>query len=277
MGQIRATQGACERRAIDWLTDYDNAAVRCYAFLALASRNSNRVFEILLKRVSDGEIVSTQYGCNEISQRTGDYFINVVTRGADADSYRLSPAERERLDDILINDRAARLEERAFVLRKTMPTPKSYARIRELASTERDDSALRALARYRKQEDKDLIATFFKTEATEIAALYAVREFPDESFYPLVTTVFEQGWRKTQYDYQKWRVCYQVLAQYPGPLTLALFQRTLDAKDKFKHETLGSYLLVAITKYPNELFDPLKSSLVLKSQDQVKDALKYDD
>jgi len=260
------------------LTDYDNAIVRCYAFQALAAKNAVRVFEVLLRHVDDSESVSVQRGCIGMTELTGDYFINVVTRGADANGYHLNPTERERLDGILLNDHSVRLAERAWVLDKLEPKPENYARIRQLASDERDGSAVRALARYQRHEDKELIATFFKRETTEVAALYAVREFPDESFYPLVTKVFEREWRKSLYDYPKWRLVYQVLARYPQqPLTLALFDRTVKSGNGFRHETLGGYLLVAITKYPDPLFEPLKSQIVLKDQAEVKADLAYDD
>lgn len=259
------------------LTDYDNATVRCYAFQALAAKNAVRVFEVLLRHVDDSESVSVQRGCIGMTELTGDYFINVVTRGANATGYHLSPAERERLDGILLNDHSVRLAERASVLHKLEPKPENYARVRQLASDEREGSAVRALARYQRQEDKDLIATFFKRETTEVAGLYAVREFPDESFYPLVTKIFEREWRKSLYDYPKWRLVYQVLAKYPSPQTLGLFDRTLKARDAFRHETLGGYLLLAITKYPNPSFEPLKSEIVLESQDEVRADLAYDD
>src|SRR6478609_581760 len=260
------------------LTDYDNAIVRCYAFQALAAKNAVRVFEVLLRHVDDSESVAVQSGCVRMTELTGDYFINVVTRSADPGGYHLSTEERERLDGILLNDHSVRLVERAWLLDSLKPKPENYARIRQLASDERNESAVRALARYQRQEDKELIASFFKRETTEVAALYAVREFPDQSFYPLVTKVFEQEWRLTLYDYRKWRLLYQVLAKYPQqPVTLALFDRTVKSGNGFRHETLGGYLLVAITKYPNPVFEPLKSKIVLKDQDDVKRDLAYAD
>lgn len=258
------------------LTDHANAAVRCYAFQALAGKNSDRVFEVLSKHLTDTELVDTQMGCIGSSTRVGDYFVELVTMGGAA--YQLNPVERERLNHVLLNDRSIKLvASRHWALRSMKPTPGDYARVREIASVERSPAALRLLAKYRNRADVTLISSFFANENELSAALAAAREFPDEAFYPFVSKFFERAWAKELYDHPAWRLCYQVLAQYPRPETLALFERTLSTKDDFRRQELGGLLLLALTKYPNALFEPLKSKVALEHPRDAKAEFEYDD
>lgn len=261
------------------LTDHKNSAVRCYAFQALASKKADNVFTVLLNHLHDTSSVYTQTGCIGMNYFTGDYFIDIVTPDCiDLDVYKLNPKERQTLDSFLLYDKSILLSAKSSVLDKLKPTSANYDRIRELVGKDRNTSALKALAKYKKQTDKELIATFFKDDNTQSSALYAVREFPDDYFYPFVTKVFEQEWKMDHYDYPKWRICYQTLAKYPRLETLNLFDKTTKSKDEFRYETLCKYLLVAITKYPNNLYVPLKSKIKLNSYqlDEVKDELEND-
>ena len=261
------------------LTDHKNSAVRCYAFQALASKKADNVFTVLLKHLHDTSSVYTQSGCVGMTYFSGDYFIDVVTPDyIDPDVYKLNQKERQTLDSFLLYDKSIILSAKSSVLEKLKPIPAIYDRIRELVTKDRNESALRTLAKYKKQNDKELIASFFKDDNTQSSALYAAREFPVDYFYPFVIKVFEQEWKQELYDYPKWRICYQALAKYPRPETIELFDRTTKSKDEIRYETLGKYLLVAISKYPNKLYDPIKTKIKLSEyqMDEVKDELEND-
>lgn len=261
------------------LTDYKNSAVRCYAFQALATKRSDKLFPVLLKHLNDTSRVSTLRGCIGMTELTGDYFVEVVTPNyIEVDIYKLNQTEKKTLDSILLNDKSIMLYAKSSVLKNLKPTADNYARIRQLAKDDRNKSALITLAKYQKQTDKELIASFFNDDNTQTSALYAVREFPDEYFYSFIKNVFEQEWKQKLYDYSKWRICYQTLARFPRPETIELFDRTTKSKDEFRYETLCKYLLVAITKYPNKLYGPIKTQIKLSAyqMDEVKDELDND-
>ncbi len=261
------------------LTDHKNSAVRCYAFQALATKRSDKVFSVLLKHLNDTSRVSTLSGCIEMLEFTGDYFVDVVTPNyIEVDIYKLNQTEKKTLDSILLNDKSIMISAKSSVLKNLKPTADNYARIRQLAKDDRNESALRTLAKYQKQTDKELIASFFRDDNTQSSALYAVREFPDDYFYSFIKKVFEEEWKQELYDYSKWRICYQTLARFPRPETIELFDRTTKLKDKFRYETLCKYLLVAMTKYPNKLYDPIKTKIKLSDyqMDEVKDELDND-
>ena len=101
-------------------------------------------------------------------------------------------------------------------------------------------------------------------------SIYAVREFPDTAFYPALVALFEKEWGQKAYDYPKWRILYQALAQYPTDTTKKLFERTLQTKDEFRYNTLGKYLLIALTRYPNPSFTSIKSKI------KISDAYRSD-
>jgi hypothetical protein len=99
---------------------------------------------------------------------------------------------------------------------------------------------------------------------------------PDSSFYPKLINIFEREWREKLYDYGKWQIVYQALTRYPAaPQTLALFKRTIQTRDKFRYQTLGTDLLIAITRYPSPIFEQLKPQIKLdeNSMADVKRAL----
>ena len=198
------------------------------------------VFGILLNYLHDTTQVETLSGCIGNTELIGDYFIGVA---------QLNPKQESVLDSVLLYDKTIKLDHKSYVLRDLKPQARHYARVKELVRSERNLSALVALAKYRKQSDKVLIASFFNNIDTQTDALYAVNEFADPYFYPYVTKVFEQEWKEKYYDYPKWRICYQVLAQYPNAETMKLFKRTMLTSDKTRYEYLCQYLLIAIRKH----------------------------
>lgn len=259
------------------LTNYQNPIVSSYAFQALAAKNSDKVFPLLLKHLNDTTTVKFQNGCTIHTGLTTDYFIDIVTTdNIEEDTYKLNLSERKILDSILLNDKSIKLYARHEAIRNIKPTTENYEIIRQLVKNEKNHFALISLAKYQKDQDKELIASFFENDDTQYTALCAVQEFPHDYLYNFVTNIFEQEWKEVRYDYSKWRACYQALARYPRPETVELFERTTNIDEEFRYETLCKYLLIAITKYPNKLYEPLKSRIKLDSYqlEEVKNALE---
>jgi hypothetical protein len=246
------------------LTDHKNAAVRCYSFQALVAKKSPQTFNVLLRHLHDNAGVDTQSGCVGMHIDVGNYFTLLVEPGhGNPEGYKLTRNQIEVLDSIYLHDNSIQLLAKAFALMRAKPTKRNYVIIRKLVQINRDETALVALARYRYPSDRKLIATFFKHDATQSSALDAVIEYPDDYFYPFVVKIFEQEWKQKLYDYSKWKSCYKALAKYPRKETIALFDRTTESKDEFRHRTLCTDLLVAISKYPNKVYEPLKSKVKL--------------
>lgn len=272
------------------LTDYSNAVVRCYAFQALLNRQNVDHFNVLLHHLYDTAMVQTFQGCIKSSEMAGDYFIDVSTppffiRGENKvyidnkDVYTLSWRQKHTLDSILIYDPKIILEAKYSLLRNLPPTDSYYSRIREIASKEHSPNATLALSRYKNPADTGIIMVLFDNEKTEYYAAYCAREFPYSSFYALLVKIFEKEWAEAYYDYPKWRILYQALSRYPTEQTYGLFKRTVDCEEESRRQTLGTYLMIAITKYPNQLYDPLKSKIKLDKfhLKEVEQQLNYEE
>jgi len=263
------------------LTNHKNSVVRCYAFQVLAARNSTHVFNVLLKHLHDTTTVSTINGDMGCEMYVGDYFIEIVTPNyIDNKLYKLSKKERETLDSILIYDKSIHLYEKSTVLENIKPTIGNYKIIKELVGKEKNIDALTALAKYHRQSDKKLIASFFKDEKTKNYALMSVIEFPDDFFYPFVKRILLNEWTPTDggYDSNRLILCYEALAKYPRAETIELFEKTIKIKDESRYKTLCEYLLIGISKYPNKIYEPIKQKIKVDEgvMNSVNDYLEYD-
>jgi hypothetical protein len=251
------------------LTKYTNATVRYYAIQAYCMRNGkdfDLVQTIFLRSLRDNSVIKSLSGCRGGSDKLGNYMLSTgwyyCLSTMDTTDIRklLSP-----IDSIMIYDTAIQLYHKSVVLRNTRANPKDYNRIREIAIKEKLPVAVLALARYKKQEDIEIISSYLKNEEMYYYAIWAVREFPDITFYPLLLDIFEKKWREKKYDYPEWRILYQALAKYPTDTTVELFDRTINVRNKFKKSTLGRYLNIAITKYPNPNYEKFKDKIAIDS------------
>ncbi|MBS1646969.1 MAG: hypothetical protein JST67_06480 [Bacteroidetes bacterium] len=253
---------------IKYLTDYPNAVVRGYAFWALVEQDSAEVFSVLQQHLSDNEKLSVFEGCLISQYYVGEYFLNKA-------SHHLNAAQKAEIDSALLFKEAIILPQKYALLEKLKPKQAYYNRIKEIAQTEKKPEALLALSRFKNKEDIPLVSTLFDTEDSEYNGLRAAIAFPDTAFYPFLIKVFEREWAKVFYNYKKWKALYQALAlQKPSEKIVTLFERAIKTKDDFRYQILGEYLLLGITKYPNALYEPLKTQIKL-DEHHLRD-LKYE-
>jgi hypothetical protein len=246
------------------LTDHKNPVVRCYSFQALAGRKNVDVFPILLNHLDDTAELQTFFGCINMTELAGDYFLDVVTpRYIDSTLYKLTAQQKRIVDSILLNRPGIKLNAKSNLLSDLPPREECYTRIKQIAMNEGSSVAVLALARFNRQGDIEFIKQALTHDDGEYYAIYAIREFPDSSFFPLLVRVFEREWEEKLYDYSKWRILYQALAKYPCRETYSLFERTIKTKDSFRYQTLGMFLELAISKYPNPIFEPLRQQIKL--------------
>ncbi|HTK22094.1 MAG TPA: hypothetical protein VL442_21395 [Mucilaginibacter sp.] len=247
------------------LTQHKNSVVRCYSFDALAARKDTAIFNILLDHLHDTAQLSTFIGCIISKTDVGDYFINSVTPYDSSETgYKLSAKQRVFVDSILLFDKRIKLAAKHDLIYDLKPKPEYYNRVKEIAVNEKMPVAILALAKYKQLSDTGIINKAFNSASTEDYAIQSATEIPDKFFYSKLIDIFEREWKEKLYDYGKWEVLYQALAKYPSePQTLVLFNRTIQTKDKFRYQTLGADLLIAITKYPSSAFASLKKQIKL--------------
>lgn len=226
------------------------------------SKNFDLVKAVFINSLYDNSMIKSLSGCSGSTDKLGDYMLSeglyhcLSTMDTTDIRKLLSP-----IDSIIIYDTAIQLSYKSNVLKNSKANPKDYARIREIAIKEKLPVAVLALARYKKQEDIEIISSYLKNEEMYYYAIWAVREFPDMAFYPLLLDIFEKKWRKNKYDYSEWRILYQALAKYPNDTTIELFNKTINVRNKFKKSTLGRYLSIAIIKYPHPDYEQFKDKL----------------
>lgn len=281
-GQFETYKNLCDTATdaeLVQLTDYSSNAVKCYAFQALGYKNNIDLFPILLKHLKDTTTIQTFCGCIISTHLTGDYFIDVVTPDRIGnEKYHISEKQKQLLDSILIFQDGIILSAKADLLRELKPEQKYYKRIRQIVISEKNPVAVLTLAKYKNQNDIEIIRRLYGSENTEYYAAYATREFPHDEFYPLLVKLFEKEWAKELYDYPLWRIIYQALAKYPSAKTYELFERTIKTKDDFRYQTLGTDLMMAITKYPNKMFEPLKEKIQLDgfNKDEIEQQINIE-
>jgi hypothetical protein len=249
------------------LTDHKNLVVKCYAIDAYCKKNNGNVAmmkPIIMKSLYDTTIVRVSYdNCYGEALKLSEYVLHRKI-------YCLSTKDSASIlklflsiDSVMIHDTTIKLRYKSDALKKAMPNPKNYDRIREIAIKEREPAALIALARYKKQEDIAIIISYLKDKEMNYYAIWAVKEFPDAVFYPFLVGIFKDNWEekgKEYFGYSDWWVLYQALAQYPSGETINLFKKTANAHKSEKY-MFTNCLSVAITRYPHPKFEQFKDKL----------------
>jgi hypothetical protein len=246
------------------LTDHENTAVKNYAFLALTSRKSMDPFPILMKHFNDTDRVNTRSVDVGISWPTNEYLLlNVYPTGRHSDKYKLNETQQATVDSIMLFDSTNKIGVRDLMLRYMKPEQRFYDRVREIALSGKQPIAVLILAKYKNKQDVDLVKRSF--EKDEFYAVCAAREFPHPAFYPLLTKMFKKEWAKLEpySEYGKWGVLCEALAKYPSAETRRLFEKITTFKGEYDYLQLKHSLLVAITKFPNPEFEPLKKKIKL--------------
>lgn len=263
------------------LINHQNGVVKCYAFRALVARKDEKCFKILLSSLIDNSKISTQYGCVGQTSMVGDELINLVIPDIyDDDGHLISSPDaqiisREQwkiINKELLFNKNIKLQSRSRLLLNIKPTPELYKRIKEIALSGEEPSAIVALAKYKKNQDTDIIIKSLLNKNLKIHAIYSIIIFPHENLYQSLENIFEEEWNKKLYHYQLWRLLYQALAQYPTKRTLKIFKKTLNTKDSFRYKTLCTFMYIAIKKHYNPIYKDILNQIYLDkySLDEVE-------
>ena len=253
------------------LTSNTNGSVKSLAFLILAREKYSGLFDIILKQLADTTRVRKKHGCVIIGEYTTDYFISIISKGTfpDLDIPKMSEVQKSKLDSLLILDKNSKLQERQYAISSIKSTPENYILIKSIVQKEKNPAALSNLAAYKNPLDKKLIASFFKREETQCEALNATVIYKDEYFYPFIIKIFHKLWEKSTIGEYDWQTCYAALVNYPREKTFKLLEKVTLLSDirSYKYRVLGKELLIAITKYPNPMFENLKNRIRLDEED----------
>lgn len=246
------------------LVEHNSPPVRCAAFSPLCRLDLEYSKKVLIAHLNDYQEINLQVGCIGYKSYVADEFINIIR-------YHLSKDDRDYLISLnkqILNDPNCKLQYKSARIRSLEINSENYDLIRRLTLEKTYPEAIIALSKYKNPKDIGIIIGYFGNDKTETYAIHAAKSFPDICFYPYLIKVFKQEWRDRYYSYPKWRILYQALAQYPDEeQTLKLFDKTMSVHNKFRKRTLGKYLWIAATKYPNPKFEIYKNKINLNGND----------
>lgn len=247
------------------LTNHKSPAVKCYSFQALAERKSPKTFEILLNHLKDTDVIETFQGCIVSVQLVGDFFLNVVTPNyISISAYKLNEVQKNTVDSILIFDDKVKLVAKSYLLERISPKDVFYTRIKQIYEEENNKSAIIAISKYRKDEDKELIAKWLMKEKTndQYYGLRAVRNFPDSYFFPYLEKIQQQEIKKpTGFNYPLIRMLYLSTVQYKNKESRELIENTLKNAEKSTLKYHSEYIWLALTKYPDSIYSGIVETI----------------
>ena len=249
---------ATDKELLD-LTNNENSVVRCYAFQALVERNTTDLFPIVLRHLSDTATFHTMYGCIGDYQKAGDFFLETVIEDiGDAKSYRLNHKQKMTIDSLLLFQDGNELEARNKLLSKIEPLTKYYLRIRDIAFRENNKTAIVALAKFKKQQDKVLIESLLIDANSQSYGFAAVVNFPDPSFFPtLQQTLKDEATKNNGNSNQRLQLLYHAIVQYKDQPSRQLLESILLKVKVMQWVYHADYLHQALKMYPSSIYDGL--------------------
>ena len=266
-GWVERLQDIATDSELIQLTDDDNPVVRSSAFLALASKKSIDPFPILLKHLNDTSIVNTQSGDVSLSWPNNVNILGYVHPSLRNNrTSKLTQSQVALVDSILLFDSALIFDKgmRDFFLMRMKPELRHYEKIRAMAVSGKQPTAIFLLAKFKNKDDVAIIKQLFE-EPHYYNGIRAARSFPDEAFYPFLKSKFEEDLIApvTGADYSDWEMLCEALAKYPTKETVKLFQKVASLKNQERYQIVGEHVLTAINKYPNPVFETLKKKIQL--------------
>ena len=247
-----------------------DAIVKCYLFWGLAKKQYPDLFELLTKNLFDNRSVTVVIGNFVEDYKVSDFLINVMTEDRiDIDAKKLDDENRMQLDSILIFNDSIRLQAKTELLQKYTPVNNQYKKIKELANNSYSPFAYVALAKFRKEEDISIINQLFDDSESKYYGLLAVRAFNSPIFYDKVITAHNEILESKKLNYSLIRAVYQALVQYPTEQTVNQLKIGLKKTRGYARKTHERYIWLAIDKYPNEIFESVKSEIEFTELDLV--------
>lgn len=275
---------SCSKEELLKLLNHKKPIIRILSYRALANRNDEDLFKILKTHLSDTAKLTWWY----YDDAAGEFTItDLMIRKAER---KLSPAQKDTLVDLVLLHHNY-LDVSNWMIQDIKPNPKFYAIIKRkaIAPSERcgiQMGATYALSKFKKREDIELLKEIF-TSYDEVCSDWvfkAIETFPDTTFYPILTSFFENRIKKErQSSSDDLKYFCRAVAQYRNQNSLSILL-ALTKKETYPDYWYLSYnkeyVFRAIHKYHSALYEQLYSELKPEMSDYVLDYLDkpdYDD
>ena len=222
----------------------DDPIKRLIAFRALLSKYPHESVNLAISHIEDTTIVSTSDGVCGEEDRVSNIRICMLHNNR----YHISEEDLVRLDSAMLYSANISKYGYSYWLYQYLPAKLKYEdRLRQIYK--QDPWALVALAKYKREKDKQKIIRLFSLardkesmniRGTLSAALHSVVFWPDTAFKPFV----QQGCQRIMNDrYGNFEVAFRVLIAYNEQWSYDMVEKALaDAKQK-KRDDFGYLVL----------------------------------
>lgn len=230
-------------------------SVSLTSFYLLCELNISDVKKILLDNLNNQTPIEFNFDDFYIT-KLGDAYIPVLIAKLRKSNSENLTKYIEYIEKLILHDVSSNSCYKNGLIKKLEENNDNYELIRKIVTEKKFPESLIKLAKYQNKNDLSIILSYFENEDTESYGLLAIEKFPDSSLYNSVVKVFKKEWKEKYYNYPKWRTIFQTLTYFPDENeTFILFNKTIDANNKYRRETLSRYLYRAIIKNPNPKFD----------------------
>jgi len=261
------------------LTNHPNGVVRSYSFWALSLLKNVDLFSIVKSHLNDYELINTQFGCIGGQEMVGDFFIQLMTpQYIDLDSDKMNSKEIQELDSLLIYQ-PNKLSSRFDAINRAEPTENLYPKIRELVIKEKNQSALVTLAKYRKEQDIEIIKNFRDETDKDEGGFYftyvAMQQFPRNEYIPLLESNLKKTLDNTHFS-TEWRELYKAIASFKNKKAFELLSIPFT---EVQHQNIKKYhiefVFNAILEFQDPIFDDLLWRIWKEENQRTLRSYKY--
>lgn len=241
------------------LLNHPHPVVRIYSFWTIANNYNVNLLEIIKQHFSDTTAVKTQWGCISSRDTVGNFFIDIAIW-----SKKLSVEQLDQLDSFLINSDVD-FRSRNEALERVDKIESQYLRIRDLVKNEQNGSALVALAKYKKEQDIDLILNFkgnrlFNNDSRDWVYIFkAISHFHHDDFIPFLIDRLNESFKdKTQIHSMKLKYLYLAIAGYKNKDLVPILSRAFYIKEKdHKVSQRMPFLFFSLINNRDAIYDEL--------------------
>ncbi|MBI5778276.1 MAG: hypothetical protein HZA49_02315 [Planctomycetes bacterium] len=227
------------------LTKHPNAVVRCCAIQALSAKDKINLLPLILEHLDDTTTVTTFFGCIRDKQKVGDLFIDMSWN-------KLDKKQCEKLIHTLLFT-PNELNAASWVLLVVEPKEGYYPRIKELVAKNQYQTAIVALAKFKREQD---LKTILDNQKNSLLYTYgAIYYFPHPFFMGFLKEQLPKHLAEERWD-QEIRQYYKAVAAYQNTGSLDILRAPLTQLIPMRQYHID-FVFEAVSEYQIDLYDPL--------------------
>jgi hypothetical protein len=251
------------------LTNSNTTLIKCLAFQALSERNDSVVFDILMKHLTDKELIITfNGGCFGNYVSIGEFMINQVhlTKLNEVKSkFQLTENQKATLDSTILFNDSINLKYKHRLIFKLPSIETNYSYLKDKAQNSVFYTSIVPLSKYKKNDDLELIKTYLESSIIEKNeyGTKAAEIFPHKSFLPYLLKELKPYFRKQYYSESNYKTqnLFNALVQYESELVYKNFEKIIEKKKLSTR--LSFFLMQALKNYPSEFYDLIEFEIRL--------------